>query len=67
MGIQVIACFFRSLLRRILLYPEYLHLKFAGRGMYPFRGEGRILDVGCGSGEMWSTCANMDGKSMVWF
>jgi SAM-dependent methyltransferase len=43
---------FRSLLRRILLYPEYLHLKFAGRESIPFRGAGRILDVGCGSGKM---------------
>jgi SAM-dependent methyltransferase len=44
--------FFRSLLRRLLLYPEYLHLKVAGRESIPYRGEGRILDVGCGSGKL---------------
>lgn len=43
---------FRSLLRHILLYPEYLHLKVAGKECIPFRGEGRILDVGCGSGKL---------------
>ena len=47
--------FFRSLLRRILLYPEYLHLKIAGKECIPFRGEGRILDVGCGSGKLLAT------------
>ncbi|WP_447984343.1 class I SAM-dependent methyltransferase [Nitrospira sp. Nam74] len=45
---------FRSLVRRILLYPEYLHLKFAGRESTPYRGEGRILDVGCGAGKLLS-------------
>jgi SAM-dependent methyltransferase len=41
-----------SFLRRILLYPEYLHLKIAGRESIPYRGEGRILDVGCGAGKL---------------
>lgn len=45
---------FRSLLRRVLLYPEYLHLKISGRESIPFRGEGRILDVGCGPGKLLS-------------
>ena len=44
----------RSLLRRILLYPEYLHLKVAGRESIPYRGDGRILDVGCGPGKLLS-------------
>ena len=45
---------FRSFLYRVLLYPEYLHLKFAGRESIPFRGEGRLLDVGCGPGKLLS-------------
>jgi SAM-dependent methyltransferase len=39
-------------LRRLVLFPEYCHLKFAGRDIIPFRGEGRILDVGCGPGKV---------------
>lgn len=38
--------------RRLLLYPEYLHLRFVGRDILPFRGQGRILDVGCGPGKL---------------
>lgn len=45
---------FRSLLRRVLLYPEYLHRKISGRESIPFQGEGRILDVGCGPGKLLS-------------
>lgn len=45
---------FRSFLRRVLLYPEYLHRKISGRENIPFRGEGRILDVGCGPGKLLS-------------
>lgn len=41
-----------SALRRLLLWPEYLHLKIAGRDIIPFRGGGRILDVGCGPGKV---------------
>ena len=37
--------------RRLVLYPEYWHLRFVGRDILPFRGEGRILDVGCGTGK----------------
>ncbi len=39
------------LARRLVLYPEYWHLRFVGRDILPFRGEGRILDVGCGTGK----------------
>ncbi len=39
-------------LRRLALYPEYWHLRFSGRDIIPFRGEGRILDVGCGPGKL---------------
>jgi len=41
-----------SALRRMLLWPEYWHLKVAGRDIIPFRGNGRILDVGCGPGKV---------------
>lgn len=37
-------------LHRLTLYPVYWHLRVAGQHMIPFRGEGRILDVGCGPG-----------------
>ena len=43
---------FGRIFRRLALYPEYWHLKFSGRDIIPFRGEGRILDVGCGPGKM---------------
>lgn len=39
-------------LRRLALFPEYWHLKFAGRDIIPFWGDGRILDVGCGPGKL---------------
>ncbi len=42
----------QRLLRRLVLYPEYWHLRFSGRDPLPFRGEGRILDVGCGPGKL---------------
>ena len=42
----------RRLLRRLLLYPEYIHLKIVGRDIIPYRGNGRILDVGCGPGKL---------------
>ncbi len=38
--------------RKVLLYPEYVHLRFAGRDILPFHGEGRLLDVGCGPGKL---------------
>jgi SAM-dependent methyltransferase len=40
------------LLRCIALYPEYWHLRFAGRDILPFKGQGRLLDVGCGPGRL---------------
>ena len=40
------------LLRRIAFYPEYWHLRFAGRDILPFKGQGRLLDVGCGPGRL---------------
>ncbi len=38
--------------RRVLLYPEYCHLRLVGRDILPFRGQGRLLDVGCGPGRL---------------
>lgn len=38
--------------RRFLLYPEYWHLRFVGRDILPFKGQGRLLDVGCGPGRL---------------
>jgi SAM-dependent methyltransferase len=43
------------LIRRMLLFPEHLHLKLVGRAPLPYRGEGRILDVGCGPGKLLKT------------
>jgi len=40
------------LVRRLLLYPEYWHLRFVGRDILPFNGQGRLLDVGCGPGRL---------------
>lgn len=42
----------RRLVRRLVLYPEYWHLRLVGREILPFRGEGRLLDVGCGPGRL---------------
>lgn len=36
--------------RRLLLWPEYLWRGWRGRGLLPWAGRGRVLDVGCGSG-----------------
>lgn len=63
---------FGRILRRLALYPEYWHLKFSGRDVIPFRGEGRILDVGCGPGKLlrvlrergWD-CYGVDFSSVV--
>jgi SAM-dependent methyltransferase len=38
--------------RRVFLYPEYCHLLLVGRDILPFRGQGRLLDVGCGPGRL---------------
>lgn len=40
------------ILRKLFLYPEYIHLRLVGREILPFRGKGRILDVGCGPGKL---------------
>ena len=40
------------LLRRMVLYPEYWHLRFVGRDILLFKGQGRLLDVGCGPGRL---------------
>lgn len=42
----------RTFLRRLVLLPEYCHLKLVGREILPFHGQGRILDVGCGPGKL---------------
>ena len=42
----------RRALQRLILAPEYWHLRFARRDCIPFRGTGRILDVGCGPGRL---------------
>jgi SAM-dependent methyltransferase len=36
--------------RRLLLWPEFLWRRWRGRGLLPWAGQGRVLDVGCGSG-----------------
>ncbi|MCC2640311.1 MAG: putative Methyltransferase [Nitrospira sp.] len=36
--------------RRLLLLPEYLWRLWRGRGLLPWAGRGRALDVGCGAG-----------------
>ena len=37
-------------LRRILLWPDKTLREFKGRHPLPWRGEGKVLDVGCGAG-----------------
>lgn len=36
--------------RRLLLWPEFLWRRWRGRGLLPWVGRGRALDVGCGAG-----------------
>lgn len=36
--------------RRLLLWPEFAWRRWRGRGLLPWAGRGRLLDVGCGSG-----------------
>lgn len=36
--------------RRLLLWPEFLWRQWRGRGLLPWVGRGRALDVGCGAG-----------------
>jgi SAM-dependent methyltransferase len=38
------------IVRRILLWPDKVLREFKGRHPLPWRGEGKVLDVGCGSG-----------------
>jgi SAM-dependent methyltransferase len=44
--------YWKSWFRRVALLPEYWHLQLVGREILPYRGEGRILDVGCGPGKL---------------
>lgn len=37
-------------LRKILLWPEKIRRIFSGRHIMPWVGQGRVLDVGCGTG-----------------
>lgn len=37
-------------LRKLLLWPAYIHRRFRGRESLPWLGQGRLLDVGCGPG-----------------
>jgi len=37
-------------MRRLMLWPDKLLREFRGRHILPWRGEGKVLDVGCGSG-----------------
>lgn len=37
-------------LRRLLLWPEKTLREFKGRSPLPWKGEGNVLDVGCGAG-----------------
>lgn len=41
---------FRRSLRRLMLWPDKFLREFRGRHILPWRGEGRVLDVGCGAG-----------------
>ena len=45
-----------SIARKILLFPLYLRLVLVGRDkkIIPYQGQGRILDIGCGSGRALS-------------
>jgi SAM-dependent methyltransferase len=43
------AGWFRTV-RRILLWPDKALREFKGRHPMPWRGEGKVLDVGCGAG-----------------
>ena len=43
------AGWFRTV-RRILLWPDKALREFKGRHPLPWRGEGKVLDVGCGAG-----------------
>ena len=36
--------------RRLVLWPEFLWRRWRGRGLLPWAGQGRALDVGCGAG-----------------
>jgi len=38
------------IVRRILLWPDKVLREFKGRHPLPWRGEGKVLDVGCGAG-----------------
>ena len=40
----------RRTLKRILLWPDKAFREFMGRYPVPWRGEGSVLDVGCGAG-----------------
>ena len=40
------------MLRKALLSPQYWYRRLVGREMLPYRGQGRLLDVGCGPGRL---------------
>lgn len=41
---------FRRSIRRLMLWPDKFLREFRGRHILPWRGEGKVLDVGCGAG-----------------
>jgi SAM-dependent methyltransferase len=41
---------FRRSIRRLILWPDKFLREFRGRHILPWRGEGKVLDVGCGAG-----------------
>ncbi|MCI0427653.1 MAG: class I SAM-dependent methyltransferase [Nitrospiraceae bacterium] len=41
---------FIQFLKRVLLWPDKVLREFKGRHPLPWRGEGKVLDVGCGTG-----------------
>ena len=45
-----------SIVKKILLFPPYLRLVLLGKDLkiIPYQGQGRILDIGCGSGRALS-------------